>query len=343
MFRDCKPAGAYFIAAEATRRLSSFVVILLSVAAAATHAAPNSASQFPAKQIRVVVPFAAGGSTDIRARYYALRLAESLGQPVIIENKVGAGGAIAAASVARSAPDGYTLLWGTVNELSVAPAMGATNGYDARRDFAAISLGSAGYPAIVASAGLGVNSVAELVALAKSKPGKLSFGTAGPATSQHLMAAYFAKQFGIDVPLVPYKGAAPMVADLISGQVQIGIAYASEAAHYVKAEKLKGLVVLGPRRVVAYAGVPTSQEAGMPGLELFGWNGAFAPAGTPPEIVARLNAEIVKIGTNAEFQKMLADQGAEFIKMTPAEFSQFHRMDLERWSNIVKGSGVKLE
>ena len=147
----------------------------------------------------------------------------------------------------------------------------------------------------------------------------------------------------IDVALVPYKGSAPVLADLIGGKVHIGIAYASEAAHYVKAEKLKALVVLGSRRVVAYAGVPTMQETGMPGFELFGWNGAFAPAGTPPEVVTRLNAEIVRIGTNAEFQKMLADQGAEFIKMTPAEFAQFHRMDLERWSNIVKGSGVKLQ
>ena len=303
----------------------------------------SSAQGFPSKPIRVVVPWSTGGIADIRARYYALKLTESLGQSVIIDNKPGASGAIGAESVAKSPADGYTLLFGSINELSLVPAMGIPHGYDARRDFSAISLASAGYPTLVVSPQTGVNSVGELVALARARPGKLNFASAGATTHQHFMAAYFAKRVGIDVSLVPYKGSAPAYPDLMSGQVQMILGYAGEFVQYVKGGKVKPLAVLGPRRIPILGDVPTMAEAGYPGFEVYGWQGFFAPAGTALNILQRLNAEIVKTGTGADLQKLLAETASEFIAMTPVEFSQFHRTDLDKWSKVVKESGVRIE
>jgi len=299
--------------------------------------------RFPVKPLRVVVPFSAGGITDIRARQYAQRMSEALGQAVIVENKPGASGAIAAEYVAKSPADGYTLLFGTLNELALVPATGGQLGYNAETDFAAISIAAAGYPTLLAAPGLGVNSVAELITRVKSKPGQFNFASGGSATHGHFMAAYFSKQMGLDVSLVPYKGSAPAYPDLLSGQVHMLIGYTLEFVQYAKAGRVKPLAVLGPRRIPLLGDVQTIAEAGYPGFELLGWQGFFAPAATPPHILERLNAEIVKVGTGPDMQKILTEGGGEFIVMTPAEFGQFQRGEIAKWAKIIKESGVKIE
>jgi tripartite-type tricarboxylate transporter receptor subunit TctC len=306
-------------------------------------ATASFAQAFPTKPIRVVIGFSPGGIADIRARYYAQKLTESLGQSIVIDNKPGASGAIAAEFVAKAPADGYTLLWGTINDLSLVPAMGMARGYDARKDFAGISLASAGYPALIVWPGQGANTVRDLVALARSKPGKLNFASAGISTHQHFMAAYFAKQVGVEFTLVPYKGSGPAYPDLIAGQVQAILGYTLEFMQYVKTGKLKALAILGPHRMPALPEVPTMAEAGYPDFEVNGWQGFFAPATTPAEILTRLNVAIVQVGTSAELGRILEETGSEFIAMTPREFSDFHRRDLEKWTKTVKEAGVKIE
>ena len=318
-----------------SRSLATFVLLLL--------AALPTGAQYPVKPVRVVVPFSAGGIADIRARHYAQRISDALGQAVIVENKPGASGAIGAEFVAKSPADGYTLLFGTINELALVPAMGGQSGYNPQKDFAAISLASAGYPALVVAPGLGVNSVAELIALVKSKPGQFNFASAGSATHQHFMAGYFSKQMGLEVTLVPYKGTAPAYPDLMTGQVHMILDYTLAFVQFAKAGRVKPLAVFGPRKVPLLGDVQTIAEAGYPGYEVYGWQGFFAPAATPPGILQRLNAEIVKAGTSPDMQKIFTDTGGEFIVMTPAEFGQFYRGEIAKWAKIVKESGVKIE
>ncbi|MBV8033028.1 MAG: tripartite tricarboxylate transporter substrate binding protein [Betaproteobacteria bacterium] len=306
-------------------------------------ASPALSQAYPSKPIRIILGAPAGGVADIRARYYAQKLTESLGQPIVVENKAGASGALAAQAVARAAPDGYTLLWGTINDLSLVPAMGLASGYDARKDFAAISLATAGYPAMVAWPGLGATTVGELVAAARKEPGKLNFASAGTATHQHFVTAFFAKQAGVRFTLVPYKGSALAYGDLMSGQVQAILGYPTEFNQYAKLGRLKVLAILGPRRIPLLPEVPTISEAGYPGLEVYGWQGFFAPASTPAETIDRLNAAILQVGSSAELRKILEDTASDFIPMAPREFAEFHRKDLERWTKIVKESGVKIE
>ena len=301
------------------------------------------AQEFPTKPVRVVVGYSAGGVADIRARQFAQKLSDALGQAVIVENKPGASGAIGAEYVAKSAADGYTLLFGTINELALVPAMGVQIGYNPQKDFAAISLASAGYPVLVTTPGLGVNSVAELIALAKAKPGQFNFASSGSATHQHFMSAFFSKKTGIDVTLVPYKGSGPAYPDLMTGQVHMILGYTSEFAQWAKAGRVKPLAVFGPRKIPLLGDVQTIAEAGYPGYEVYGWQGFFAPAATPPEILQRLNAEIVKVGTSLDMQKIVAEGGAEFIVMTPTDFGQFYRGEIAKWAKIVKESGVKIE
>jgi tripartite-type tricarboxylate transporter receptor subunit TctC len=325
-------------------RYISRVFLLAGLAACAlVLPAEGIAQGYPAKPVRVVVPFSAGGIADIRARQFAQRMSDALGQAVIVENKPGASGAIGAEYVAKSPADGYTLLFGTINELALVPAMGGQYGYNAQKDFAAISLASAGYPALVVAPNLGVNSVAELIALVKAKPGQFNFASAGSATHQHFMAGYFSKKLGLETTLVPYKGSAPAYPDLMTGQVHMILGYTLEFAQYAKAGRVKPLAVFGPRKVPLLGDVQTISEAGYPGYEVYGWQGFFAPAATPPEILQRLNAEIVKAGGSPEMQKILTEGGSEFIVMTPAEFGQFYRGEITKWAKIVKESGVKIE
>jgi tripartite-type tricarboxylate transporter receptor subunit TctC len=301
------------------------------------------AQGFPTKPVRVVVPWSPGGVADIRARQFAQKVSDALGQAVLVENKPGASGAIGAEYVAKSPADGYTLLFGSINELALVPAMGVQVGYNPQKDFAAISLASAGYPVLVAAPALGVNSVAELIALVKSRPGQFNFASAGSTTHQHFISSYFSKKLGLDMTLVPYKGSAPAYPDLMTGQVHLILGYTSEFAHWAGTGQVKPLAVFGPRKISQLGDVKTIAEAGYPGYEVYGWQGFFAPAATPPAIVQRLNAQFVNAGTSLYMQKILADVGGEFIVMTPIEFGQFCRGEIEKWATIVKESGVKIE
>ena len=239
------------------------------------------AETYPSKPLKLVLGGPSGSVVDIRARAYAQRLTESLGQPIVVENRPGASGAIAADAVIKAPADGYTILFGTIQELVFNPVLSASVRYDPLRDLAPISFGTGGYPLLLVPQSLGVKSVAELVKLATAMPGKLNCGTAGHATLQHFGCAYFAKQAGLEIPIVPYKGSAPMFVDAASGQVQMALGFIAEAQPYIMSGRLTPLAVFGPSRLSQFPEVPTMAELGYPGLEIFSWTCFMAPAGTP--------------------------------------------------------------
>lgn len=323
-------------------RCASRLLLLAGAAAFGLILSSHGAAQdFPTKPVRVVVPYSPGGIVDLRARQFAQKMSGLLGQAVFVDNKPGASGAIGADLVAKSPADGYTLLFGTINELAIYPAVGAQRSYDPATDFAAISLAAAGYPTLLVTPGLEVKSVGELIGLVKSRPGHFNFASAGSGTLGHFLAGYFATQIGLNVSLIPYKGNA--LADLMSGQVQMMFGYTLEFASLAKAGRVKPLAVFGPRRVPVLGDVPTIAEAGYPGFETHAWQGFFAPKGTPASVVSRLSNAIAKVGTDAQMQRELHDAGSEFIAMSPAEFGVFYRQEIEKWAKIVKDSGVKIE
>ena len=298
---------------------------------------------YPVKPVKVIVGFPAGGVADIRTRQFSQRLSEALGQQFVVENRAGASGAIGAELVAKSPPDGYTLGLGTINEMALAGAMGGKLSFDPVRDFAAISLITAGYPVLLATNALPVESLTAFVQRAKDQPGKINIASSGLGTHQHFVSGYFATSQGLRVSLVPYKGSAAAFPDLMAGQVHAVLAYVAEFIALARGGKVRPLAVFGPRRSPMLPNVPTAAEAGFAGYDVYGWQGLFAPAGTSATIVRQLNAEIIKIGTSAELQKILAEAGSEFIAMTPAEFGEFVREQGVRWRKIVAESGVKVE
>jgi len=301
------------------------------------------AETYPSKPLKLVLGGASGSVVDIRARGYAQRLSESLGQPIVVENRPGASGAIAADAVIKAPADGYTILFGTIQELVFNPVLSASVRYDPLRDLAPISFGAGGYPLLVVPQSLGVKSVAELVKLATAMSGKLNCGTAGHATLHHFGCAHFAKQAGLGILTVPYKGSAPMLVDAASGQVQMALGFIAESQPYIKSGKLVPLAVFGPSRLSEFPEVPTMAESGYPGLEIFSWNCFMAPAGTPPQVVRRLNAEVIKAATRPDMVEWFTKTGAVFMQFTPEEFGDFLRGEIAKWRKISDATGIKAE
>jgi tripartite-type tricarboxylate transporter receptor subunit TctC len=312
--------------------------LLLSLAAAAA-----GADAYPTKLIRMIVPFPAGGTTDILARSVGQKLGEALGQQVIIDNRPGAGGNIGSDMVAKAAPDGYTLLMGTVGTHAINPSLYPKMPYDHVKDFAPIAL-VAGVPnVLVVNPSVEAKSMQELIALAKAKPGQLSFASSGNGTSIHLSAELFKTMAGVDMLHVPYKGSAPALTDLIGGQVNLMFDNLTSSLSYIKAGKLRALAVTSSKRSPALPDVPTIAEAGLPGFEASSWFGVFAPAGTPPEIIARLNKEIVKALSSAELKERLAGQGAEAVGDSPEQFAAHIKSETAKWAKVVKASGATVD
>ena len=300
------------------------------------------AQGYPSKSVRIVVPFAPGGPNDIIVRLVAQKLTETWGQPVVVENRPGAGGNIGTDFVAKAAPDGYTLLSVGPGSLIINPLLGKVP-YDTARDFAPVTLMARAPNALVAHPSLPATSVKELIALARSQPGRINYGSGGNGSTPHLAGALFASMAGIELTHIPYKGTAPAMADLIGGQVQIAFLGIPTVLPHVKSGKLRVLAVTGKRRSPELPGVSTVDEAGVPGYELSPWYGLLAPAGAPREIVARLAGEVTKIVRAAETREKLAVQGAEVAGGSPEEFAAVIQADSLTWSRVVKDSGIRGE
>ena len=302
-----------------------------------------SAQPYPTKPIRIVVPFPAGGTTDVLARAAAQKLTETLGQPAVVDNRPGAGGNIGAELVAKSSPDGYTLLMGTVGTHAINPGLYPKLPYDHVKDFAPVIL-VAGVPnVLVINPALPVNSVQELIAYAKANPGKLNFASSGNGTSIHLSAELFKTMAGVQMTHVPYKGSAPALQDLVGGQVQLMFDNLPSSLALIKGGKLKALAVTSSARAAALPDVPTIAESGLPGFEASSWFGLLAPAGTPPPVIAKLNGEIAKWLATPEAKEKLLAQGANAAGGTPEDFAQFINAETAKWQKVVKESGAKVD
>ena len=301
------------------------------------------AETYPSKPIRVVVPYPPGGTPDILIRELGPKLTAALGQQIIVENRPGAGGNIGAEVVAKAAPDGYTLVMGTTATHSINQSLYKKLAYDPLKDFVAVALIATMPNVLVVNNDFPVKNVKELIALAKAKPGTITFGSGGNGTTHHLSGALFEKMTGVDMTHVPYKGAGQALPDLIGGQINIMFDNITSSMAYIKSGKLRVLAVTTPKRSAALPDVPTMQEAGVPGYEMSGWFGLLAPAKTPPEIVARLNKAINKILQSIEMKELLAKQGAEIVISTPAEFTAFVKERTDKMTKVVKDSGAQID
>jgi len=302
-----------------------------------------SAQAYPTRPIRLVVPFPAAGTTDILARAAAQKLTEAFGQAVVVDNRPGAGGNIGSDLVAKSAPDGYTLLMGTVGTHAINPSLYSKMPYDHIKDFVPVVL-VAGVPnVLVVNPALPVNSVADLIKLAKDKPGTINFASSGSGTSIHLSGELFKTMAGVDMMHVPYKGSSPALTDLIGGQVQIMFDNLPSSLPQIKGGKLRAVAVTSMKRAPALPDVPTINESGLPGFEASSWFGILAPAGTPAPIVARINAEVNKWLQSADAREKLLGQGAEAAGGSPEQFAAYIRSETEKWAKVVKASGAKVD
>jgi len=291
-----------------------------------------------------MVGFAPGGPNDIIARAYSARLAEALGQPFVVENRTGATGNLAAEAAARAAPDGHTLMLGSTGTNAVNPALYANLAFDPVRDLTPVSIVATSPSALAVHPKVPAQDVRELIALARSQPGKLTYASAGSGSSQHLSAELFKQQAGVDIVHVPYKGAAPGITDLLAGQVDMSFAPVANVVSYAKAGKLRLLGVTSLKRSDFAPGTPTIAESGLPGFEVVTWYGVFATAGTPAEIVARLNAELQKIARNRELREQLANLGIDALaSASPAEARAYRDAEVEKWGKLVRALGIKAE
>jgi tripartite-type tricarboxylate transporter receptor subunit TctC len=317
-------------------RLVLFVCALL--------AAPAALAQqpWPQKPIRYVVPFPAGGIADIFARIIGARLAARWGQPVLVENRAGAGGNIGAEVVAKSAPDGYTLLMGSIGTQAVNVSLFRSMPYDPAKDFTAVALVLEAESLLALHPSVAANTPAELIALARERPGKLSYGSAGMGTTSHLAGELFKSMAHLDITHVPYKGNVPAITDLLSGQTQMVFATMPTVLPHVKAGKLKGIAVLGASRSPAAPEVPTLAEA-LPGFEVNNWIGTFGPAGLSPAITSRLNAEILALMRTPEVQQRLLNEGARFTPMSPAQFAEFVAAETAKWGKLIREVGIRAD
>ena len=302
---------------------------------------PGAAQPFPSKPIRLVVPFAAGGPTDVYARSVGQEMGRLLGQPVLVENRPGSGGNIGADAVAKSAPDGYSIVLGAVGAFAVNMTLYPKMPYDVMRDFAPVSMMVVVPMMLVVNNALPVKTPKDLVDLARSRPGKLAYGSAGNGTSVHMSTEMFKAMTGTDMIHVPYKGVAPAMTDLIAGQLQLMFSDATSAIPQVKAGKVRAIAVTRP--VEAMPEVPTFAQSGFPGYDPTVWYGIFAPAATPREAVMTLNGAIARALAVREVRDRLIGLGATPAANSPEEFGEFVRAEIPRWGKVVKASGATVD
>jgi tripartite-type tricarboxylate transporter receptor subunit TctC len=300
------------------------------------------AQAYPTKPIRLVIPYPPGGPTDFVGRAVAARLTELLGQQMVVDNRPGAGTVIASEMIARAAPDGYNLLFGTGGGTFLAPLILPKVPYDPQKDYAPVAMLVMSPQVLVVHPAVGANSVKELIAVAKAKPGQLNFSSVGTGTSPHLGGELFKSLAGVEIVHVPYKGTAPSMTDLIAGRVQLAFSSIPTVLAHVQAGRLRMLGTGGTKRSVALPDTPPIADT-LPGFELVTWYALFAPAGTPAAIVNRLNAETAKVLKDADIQKRFGDQGLEPTIMTPAELKRYAEADVSRWSRLIKAANIKAQ
>src|SRR5688572_2607634 len=301
------------------------------------------AQTFPAKPVRIVVAFPPGGPSDYAARVVGVRLTEFLGQPVIVDNRPGAGGALGTEQVARAAPDGYTLLIGNTGTLSVLPHLQAKMPYDAQRDFTAITNLIGGPSFLLAHPSVPVNNLRELLALAKKRPGQLTYASAGVGQISHMNGELLKQLANIDLLHVPYKGTGPIMPEMLGGQVSLTFSTSIDNLQFVKSGRLRGLAVTGKERLAVAQELPTMAEAGLPGFESLNWNGVVGPAGMPRDTVNRLHREIVRAINLPDVKEKVAAQGNFVIADTPEQFAAFIRAESEKWARVVKQANIKID
>lgn len=314
----------------------------LVMAAVLMAAGVASAQSWPTKTVSIVVPFPAGGTTDVLARAVGVELAKSLGQPVVVDNKPGAGATLGADFVGKAKPDGYTLLMGAVHH-TIATSVYKKLGYDFQKSFAPITTVALVPNVLVLNPGVPAQSVKELLALAKAAPGKFTYGSNGNGTGQHLIGAQFEDMGGVALLHVPYKGSGPLTTDLLGGQINMSFDTVTPVLPHIKAGKLRALAVTTSKRSAALPDVPTLDEAGLKGFNMGTWFGVLAPAGTPAEVVTRLNTDIVKIIQSQDFRKKMDEIGAVPIGDTPTQMASQIKDDTERFAKLVKDAKVTIE
>ncbi len=318
------------------------LVALLAAACAALAPGPASAQKFPDKPIRFIVPFPPGGGNDILARALAPKMGEFLGQPVVIDNRAGAGGNIGTDLAAKSPPDGYTILIAS-NQVTINPWLYSKLPFDIEKDFVAVAQAASVPMVLAVHPSVPANTLKEFIALAKASPGRFNHGTPGNGTPQHIAFEVFNHAAGVKVTHIAYKGTGPAIADLIGGQVQAAIGTMASLEQHVKAGKLRALGVTTPKRSSTMPSVPTIAEAALPGFEVPLWYSILAPAGTPREVVARLSAEIAKALAVPETRERLTAQGFDVNYLNPEQMNDLIRHDIARWQKSIRDIGLKLD
>lgn len=316
--------------------------VLLAALVAFLPAPATFAQAFPTKPVRLVVTYPPGGGADLMARLVAPKMAEALGQPVVVENKAGASGQIGAGEVARAAPDGYTIMLDAAN-FAVNPSLYAKLPYDPAKAFAPVGV-LALYPnMLVVTPSFAPKSVKELVDLAKSKPGTVAFASSGNGSAQHLAGELFKQKAGVDLTHIPYKGGGPAMNDVMGGQVPVFFANVASGLGHVKGGKLRAMALTGAKRIAALPDIPTMAEAGVPGYEVYEWNGIFAPAGTPAPVIAKLAEAVQKAMASPEIRERVATLGGEIAPQGPKEAEKFIREQAEMWARVVKAGNIKVD
>lgn len=302
-----------------------------------------NAQTYPAKPIRFIVPFAAGGALDTLTRTIAQKMQGDWGQPVVVENRTGASGNIGSDVVAKAAPDGYTLVMGTIATHSINVSLYSKMPYDAVKDFAPVTIAATLNNSLSVNPSVPVKNIPELIAYAHANPGTLTFGSAGSGTSQHLSGELFCTLAGIEMTHVPYKGGAPVMADLLGGQISMTFGDIPTALPHIRSGRIRSIAVTAAHRSPLLPDVPTVAEQGVAGFDVSAWFGVFTTAGTPKDVVAKLNAEIVRILAMPDVREKLIGIGMDPVSMTPEQFGDFVRADIAKWAKVVKSSGARAD
>ena len=331
----------FFDPKETGMQINRRDALLLALACSA--AGSGFAQTYPSKPLRLVVPFPPGGPTDLVGRMLGQRLGEALGQPVVIDNRPGAGGTVGAEAVAKAPADGYTLLYGSTSTLAISPSIYRSLSYDPAKAFAPVALVSIGQQVLVTKPELQVNSLQELVEYARKHPGKLSYSSAGNGTPGHLGAELLKKLTGITAVHIPYRGGAPALNGAIAGEVDFTVDVVPTAVQFVRTGKLKALAILSRRRSEQLPEVPTVQQTGFSVVDADFWSGLVAPAGSPHEVIARLNSEVRKIAVSPSFKAQLAATGAQAQDTSSEQFGSFIADEMKKWAGITKFANVKVD
>jgi tripartite-type tricarboxylate transporter receptor subunit TctC len=321
-----------------------FGAVCISVLQWACLCPTGSAEDYPIRPIHMIVPSAAGGAVDVSVRRVAEKVSRTLGQPVLVENRPGAGGSIGANVAARAKPDGYTIFVGAINSLCLTPLLYQDLAYSPIRDFVPVTLGTRGNPVLVVNPQLPVRTLSEFVAYAKANPGQLSYGSPAVGSVQHLAMVQLEQLTGVRMVHVAYKdNSAQVLADVMAGHIQAAVEFGHIAVPHIKAGKLRAVAIVGDKRKPILPDTPTSAEAGLPGFEVTGWHGYLVPSGTSPAIIDRLNREIAAALRSPDYSEWAVSMGSEIGGGTSEQFGALLRAELDRWGKIIKVSGVKLE